>query len=83
MLNNEAIILARPDVKERYEMQGFTFNVSREGRYFNLTLHVVASVDTNNTMIECRVVLDSEYNLMNSTKARLLVFTTFRGYNHE
>ena len=56
LINNDAATVTCPAIEERYEAQGFTFSTSMENRHFNLTLNVLASKDTNNSLIECKVV---------------------------
>ena len=79
LINNDAITDTRLDVKEKYEILGFSFSDSLHGLwgYHNLTMNVSGSESTNNTMIKCRVV-DRYYRQIESNTVYLRVFTDLR-----
>ena len=82
LVNKETITAARPDIRERYEAQGFMFSSSYDGsgqhRNISLTLSVLATEYTNNTLIDCRVIGPNYIHYIESDKAYLHVFRDFR-----
>ena len=74
MINNETISAIYPHVEQKYRAQGFIFDRSVPN---NLTLHVLASEETNNTMIECWIISFDYLSNDQSKKANLYVFSRF------
>ena len=78
MINNETIRYS--SVKQKYTARGFTFDHPEthcHQGYCNLTLHVLASEDTNQSLIECWVISSGYTSSDRSQKANLLVFVNF------
>ena len=66
------------EIKQRYVSQGFTFSEDERDGFYNLTMTVMASAQTNNSVIRCRASDDAYNHRPISREAYLHVFTTFR-----
>lgn len=80
-INNDTISIFHTTIRQRYISHGFTFlppSIDRNQSYYNLTMHVLATSQTNNSRIECQV--SSHNHSAESDAAYLIVFTEFCKY---
>lgn len=80
IIDNETVSPPNADAEtlERYINRGFIFlpvSIDIDLGYYNLTMNVIASEETNNSQIHCRVRTLGLYEI--SENAHLIVFSTF------
>lgn len=79
-INNTSFATSRPDIQQRFEMQGFTFSSSTNESIglINLTAQVLATVELNNSLIQCRAASYQYVKRVQSNASYLIVFRTYR-----
>ena len=80
-INNYTISEYRSTILQTFIDQGFTFpspSIDRNLSYYNLTMHVLATSQTNNSHIVCEV--SGNNHSITSDAAYLIVFTEFCKY---
>ena len=63
-----------PPAYDRFERRGFNFSHVRiASQEYNLTISIVASLDINNTDIQCQVISFNPFQVQNSQTAKLII----------